>query len=218
MDPIIKSYEFVKFSEMHVCLREGILYQEDMSKSIEYADEYFDRYKSYEGSETSKKLNLARTNITEKYCTKILDVGIGSGEFIKSSKIKVLGYDINLLAVNWLIENGIYANPFESTPDIDGWTFWDSLEHMTDPHSILSLVKKGQYVFISMPIFNDILDVKKSKHYKPNEHYYYFTAKGMKKYMADLYFELIEISDCETLAGRESILTFVFKRYYQINE
>jgi hypothetical protein len=147
-----------------------------------------------------------------------LDIGIGSGEFIKESKIKVFGFDINKYAINWLIKNNIYINPYESMPKVCGLTFWDSLEHMPRPTELLSLVKKNQYVFISMPIFNNISDVKSSKHYRPNEHYYYFTCKGLNNYMNDLGFKLIEIDDFETHSGREDILTFVFQKQNLISK
>ena len=52
--------------------------------------------------------------------------------------------------------------------------------------------------------------IKNSKHYRPNEHYYYFTSYGLINYMKDSDFDLIKLDDFETKAGREEILTFVF--------
>jgi hypothetical protein len=212
MDPIIKQYKTIEFDELLYCENEGIMYQADMSLSVEYDAEYYKKYVNYENTEISKKLNLGRRHITEKYCNSILDIGIGSGEFIKSSKIKVFGFDINPLAIQWLQEQNIFVDPNQQMPDVSGLTFWDSLEHIPNPSSILELVKKEQYVFISMPIFEDLTQLKQSKHYRPNEHYYYFTIKGMTKYMMDLNFSLIEISDFESKSGRQDILTFVFKK------
>ena len=95
-------------------------------------------------------------------------------------------------------------------PEVDGLSFWDSLEHIPNPNALLSLMRSGQYAFIALPIFEDLEKVKQSKHYKPNEHYYYFSKDGMIKYMQDSNFTLIEITDDESQAGREGILTFVF--------
>ena len=97
-------------------------------------------------------------------------------------------------------------------PNVDGLCFWDSLEHIPNPSALLSRINSGQYVFISIPIFDDLAKVKQSKHYRPDEHYYYFTKDGMIKYMTDLNFKTLDISDFEISAGREGIYTFVFRK------
>lgn len=212
MDRIIQSYPSIPFDELNYCYKDGIVYQRDMTKSVEYDKHYFEKYIRYEKTDIAKKLNAGRTGITEKYCNSILDVGIGSGEFIKESKILVYGFDINAVAVKWLREAGLYQDPYHEMPPVEGLTLWDTMEHIPNPIDLLSLVKKDCYVFISIPIFTDLLKLKKSKHYRPNEHYYYFTANGMIQYMKDAGFAILEISDIETQAGREDILTFVFQK------
>lgn len=212
MDKIIKNYNSVPFCELRWCIKEDIMYQEDMSQSVEYGEDYFKKYINYESTDIAIKLNEFRTTITEKYCSSLLDVGIGSGEFIKSSNIKTFGFDINPLAKQWLKEKDLFQDPYIEMPNVDGVTFWDSLEHIPVPCDILSLITKNQYAFISMPIFSDLLTLKSSRHYRPNEHYYYFTSKGMIQYMHDLDFSIVEIQDGETQAGREGILTFVFQK------
>jgi len=193
---------------------DGFAIQKDNTKSIEYGENYFEKYVNYEGTPTSVLLNKNRVAITEKYCKKhILDIGIGSGEFIKLSKLKVYGFDINPLGIQWLKFNKLYVNPYDHLlPDIEGWTFWDSLEHFPDPQVILKLIQPNHYVFISIPIFFDILKIKESKHYRPNEHYYYFTPSGLINYMKRSGFRFLEHNDAEIKAGRENIFTFAFQR------
>lgn len=193
---------------------DGIAVQQDRTKSIQYGEDYFEKYVNYEGTPTSIFLNKTRTSITEKYCKKsILDIGIGSGEFIKYSKLKVYGFDINPYGVKWLKFHKLYINPYDFVlEDIEGWTFWDSLEHFPEPQDILKIIKPSNYVFIAIPIFLDILKIRESKHYRPDEHYYYFTPSGMIKYMVDSGFKFIEHNDAEIKAGRQDILTFVFQR------
>lgn len=210
MDSIIKQYSFAMFDELCWCKTEGIMYQNDMTQSVDYGVAYYERYVTLKASEIANKLNLCRTSITQKYCKSILDIGIGSGEFIKSSKLKTYGFDINPIAITWLESQGLFKNPYESMPEVDGLSFWDSLEHIPNPNALLSLMRSGQYAFIALPIFEDLEKVKQSKHYKPNEHYYYFSKDGMIKYMQDSNFTLIEITDDESQAGRDGILTFVF--------
>lgn len=212
MDSIISKYPFVPFGELNYCVNHGIAYQRDMTTSVDYNDSYFEHYVQCESSEIAKKLNSGRSDITKKYCQSLLDIGIGSGEFIKTSPLKVLGYDINPSGVDWLKSRGIYHDPYENVPEVDGFTFWDALEHIPEPHKILELINPGKFAFISMPIFTDLTLVRESKHYKPNEHYYYFTASGMINWLKEYNFELVELSDLESRSGRERILTFVFKR------
>ena len=213
MDEIIKSYDSVPFGELSYCYKKGIMYQSDMTKSVAYDNHYFEDYVRKENSEIAKKLNAARTSITQKHCTSVLDIGVGSGEFIKSSNIPVFGYDINQVAVRWLRQQNIYRDPYKEMPEVDGLTFWDSIEHIPNPGALLSLIEPSCFVFISVPIFSDLLRVRESKHFKMNEHYFYFTADGLITYMKDSGFNIIEISDEETKAGRESILSFVFKKF-----
>lgn len=213
MDLIIAKYNYTNFSELNWCQNEGVMYQIDMTKSVSYGEEYYQKYINYENTDLSKKINKGRTDITHKYCQTLIDIGIGSGEFIKSSTIRVFGFDINPLAVKWLKENNLFLNPYEDNiSGLDGFCFWDSLEHMPNPNQILKLIKKDQYAFVSMPVFEDLSKIKNSKHYRPDEHYYYFTENGLKKYMIDSNFSFVEKDDFETRAGRQDIQTFVFKK------
>lgn len=192
---------------------ENIAYQRDMSTSVEYKDEYFQKYINYEGSEISKKLNKFRTEITSKYVSTLLDIGIGSGEFIKSSKITVFGYDINPVGIDWLNKRNIFLDPYTSNLEhIQGISFWDTLEHIPEPSKLLNKILPKQYVFISIPIFENLKEIKKSKHYRLNEHYFYFTTEGLKRFLGDHNLHCLEIRNDETLAGRENIISFVFQR------
>lgn len=213
MDLILSEYPTIHEDE-DLLYFDGVATQKDLTKTVEYGKAYFEKYISYEGTPTAISLNKGRTSITEKYCKNpILDIGIGSGEFIKSSKLKTYGFDINPYGVKWLKFNKIYINPYELVPEnICGWTFWDSLEHFQNPQEILKLVKIGHYIFISIPIFANILDVKKSKHFRRDEHFYYFSHLGLVNYISKSGFRLLEHLDFEIKSGRESIFTFVFQR------
>lgn len=212
MSQIIKSYPSIPFDELNYCHDHGIMYQRDMTVSVSYDKHYFEKYARYENSPVANALNKGRTGITEKYCAKLLDIGIGSGEFIKQSNIRVYGFDINPVGVKWLRENGLFVDPYTGNFDVDGFTFWDALEHIPDPDQILGLIRSGMYAFVSIPIFRDLCFLKKSKHYRPNEHYYYYTVGGLTGYFKDAGFKLVEMSDYESQAGREDILTFVFQK------
>ena len=210
MDFVTRNFKLLAEDE-DLIYYDGIAVQKDLNHTIEYGAEYFEKYVSYEGTPIALALNQFRVELTEKYCNSVLDIGIGSGEFIKSSKIKIYGFDINPFGVEWLKTRKLYVNPYEEAISVDGWTFWDSLEHFQDPQNILTLVPYC-YVFISIPIFKNILEIKDNKHYRPDEHFNYFTTEGLINYMQYSGFQIIEYSDGETQVGRQSIFTFVFIR------
>jgi len=84
------------------------------------------------------------------------------------------------------------------------------LEHIQDPDALISCVT--EYVFVSMPIYENQADCLSSKHYKPGEHIWYFTEQGLKDYMANLDFNCVLVDDVESRLGREGIKSFVFRR------
>ncbi len=214
MDPIISQLPYAKFDEFRLCLDYGIMYQSDMTKSVKYEEDYFQKYVGYENTDISKKLNSFRTSITAKYCSSILDIGVGSGEFIRQSSLITYGYDINPVAIRMLKEQNKYLDPVDinkAPHKIEGVSLWDTLEHIPNPSGLLNNFV-DQYLFISIPIFTDLLQVKRSKHYRPNEHYYYFTTQGLISFMDMHDYSLVELSLGESEAGREDIQTFVFSK------
>lgn len=159
----ILKYKAEPYGDLNYCIGKGIMYQRDMSRSVSYDAAYFDKYLSYEDTDIAKLLNKFRIGLVEKYSKQdILDVGIGSGEFIKKSVRKVYGFDINPKAVEWLNERNLYINPYLGIPhNIDCLTFWDSLEHIREPWNILNRVGNEMYVMVSMPIFDDLFNLKR---------------------------------------------------------
>lgn len=213
MDPLISQLSCVPFGELNYCTCYSIAYQRDMKTSVPYDEAYFQKYVGYENTDIANKINDFRTGITKKYCNTLLDIGIGSGEFIKKSPVKTYGFDINETGIAWLKERDLYVDPYrDNLSDIQGYCFWDSMEHIPQPSTLLRYLPMNSYVFISMPIFTNLLAIRSNKHYRPNEHYYYFSSDGLAAFLRMAGFGLIEISDGETQAGRQDIYTFVFRR------
>ena len=177
-------------------------------KAMPYDADYFNKYVMMADTEIGHKLNQARIDLVNKY-TKldVLDIGIGSGIFVESRE-NTYGFDINPIAVDWLIERNFYRHPFRGANSL---TFWDSLEHIHDPRLHLSGAK--EYVFVSCPIYEDAEHIKRSKHFRKDEHCWYWTIQGLVTFMGAFGFEVQEINWMETELGREDIGTFVFKRY-----
>lgn len=218
MDRIIADYNYNKKGKLNYCYDDGVAYQIDMTKSVDYDQSYFKKYLNYEKNEISHNLNSARRDAVKTWMKNlpILDIGIGCGTFIKYmqeiDKSNVYGYDINHTAVEWLKNNGIFYDPYNSDKIRKCLTFWDSLEHISRPSDILDKVEVGMFVFVSIPIFDTLEEIKHNKHYRPDEHYYYFTKAGFLKWMIELNFKLIRFYDFETANGRESIETFLLEK------
>jgi len=212
-DSIIQIKPSFKFGSLNILNDLTIAYQRDMSESVDYGQDYFNRYISYEDTDISKRLNKFRTSITSKYCNSVLDIGIGSGEFIKKYQNKAFGHDINPYAIKILKQKGIYIDPYSDNLDhIDGFTMWDVLEHIKNPDILLNKIPKNKIVIVSIPIFDNILKVKQSKHYRPNEHYYYYTNNGLINFFSKMNYIILEVSDEESVCGRENIMSFVFQK------
>lgn len=175
-----------------------------------YDQEYFKKYEGYAETEMGQALNVERVSLVSRYAENgaILDIGIGSGTFVTSMP-NAFGYDVNPFAIEWLAERHLYSDPFWETPAPSALTFWDSFEHIQDFEPYLSL-PLCRYIFVSCPIFRNAAHVLRSKHFRKDEHFWYFTSWGLAALMKDYGYRLVEYSDIETQLGREDIGTFVF--------
>lgn len=187
----------------------GYGYLASVSGDDVYDENYFQSYVERAKTEMGEKLNQTRMELCDieiKDSDSICDVGIGGGAFV--SKYTGQGFDVNPHAVQWLKENNYYANPYEF--EFDYLTMWDVIEHIDNVKPLLNNVRKG--VVISTPIYKDFYDVINSKHFKPNEHLWYFTDYGIRNYMRLFGFECVHADTRETDLGRESIGSYIFRK------
>jgi hypothetical protein len=215
MDELIKRWSAERDGDLMIS-RGGLAYQTDMKFRADpgvnaEGNNYFDHYASMEEGEIGKAIHKGRVDLVNKYAgsaTPVLDIGIGSGQFIRS-RPQTFGMDVNPKAQKWLKARGLAA------AGLDGFkvfTFWDVLEHVDVPNNYFRQMEQGSFLFTSLPIFADLKDVRRSKHYKPGEHLYYWTEKGFVEWMAEYRFRMLERSTFESDAGRENILSFAFVR------
>lgn len=184
--------------------------------------DYFDEYRERDGTDMGRALTNFRIEFVKKHAggSFLVDVGIGGGAFVEGRTWsmrgikniqKTLGYDVDPKAVSWLIMAGKYYPLYNRLPDPQpDLSFWDSLEHLSNPS--LAIGKARKWVFISIPTFRDCNHVLESKHYKEHEHRWYFTRHGLIRYMQEQGFICAEETDEETKLGREDIWTFAFRR------
>lgn len=177
-------------------------------KKSPYNAAYFEKYVGYSATEMGKKITDARIDLVKTYYTgKVVDVGIGCGQFIEAHN-NAVGYDINPVAVSWLEEKSLYCNIYEL--NVPAATFWDSLEHIHAPDRIIS--KINEWVFISIPIFNGPESILSNKHFKKDEHVWYFTHYGLIHWFDCMGFDMVDTNVKESILGRENIRSYVFRR------
>jgi len=174
-----------------------------------YDQGYFDKYVQYADTELGRALTAARVALVQRHLPQgtIIDVGIGAGTFVDARRplAPTFGYDINPAAVAWL--GPLWRDPLAGR--VDGLTYWDSLEHLAHPGQMLH---QANWHFLSLPIFTGPEHALASKHFRPMEHYWYFTRPGLIRWFAELGFRCLEYSAMESLLGREDIYSFVFAR------
>ena len=174
---------------------------------MSYEKDYWDKYVEYDATKMGEALTRFRLKFVRKFWHgEVVDIGIGAGRFVQESGGK--GFDVNKSAVKWLKNNDMYCDPYEQP--VQAITCWDSLEHIPEPVKLLDQVTK--WVFVSLPIFPDANRAHKSKHYRPGEHIWYFSERGLIHWMAEHGFRLVGHSDEETKIGREEIMTYAFTR------
>jgi hypothetical protein len=173
-----------------------------------YDRHYWDRYLGMDMTDTGRALTEARMSMVAKYWDgPLVDIGIGGGRFVRERR-ETLGYDINPRAREWLKLEGLWFDPYAS--QAPAMSCWDSMEHIADPAPLLRNVTN--LLFLSLPIFDGPTHVLRSRHYRRDEHYWYFTAHGLDLFMALHGFECLEANTMEQDCGREDIGSFVFKR------
>ncbi len=178
-----------------------------------YDQAYFQHFVDLADTPMAKALNQARVAMLLRHAKPtdmVVDIGIGAGTFIETvDKGRVYGYDVNPHAIAWLKERKLFFNPYDETT-FDVACFWDSLEHIAYPTALLENVRS--VVLVSLPIFRDAWHARTSKHYKPNEHVWYFTDEGIRWFMGLHHFDCVEANAVESHIGREDVFSYAFKR------
>lgn len=215
MDRLIRRFDSLKDGDLSICEARGIAYQRDMRVTARYDATYLAKVDAYAGGEIAAKVNAGRLALISRHLPKgeaLLDYGAGSGEFL--TKARDAGYDARGFevipdAASALKEAGLYA---DNPADFAATCLWDTIEHLPNPEGTLKRIPKGGHLFASIPVFTDLRAIRNSKHYRPGEHLYYWTATGFCEWLALYGFRVLESSRHEMEAGRESVGAFAFVR------
>jgi len=175
-----------------------------------YDAAYWARYRRQDATETGAALTRARCALVSRHLMgrpgTVVDIGIGGGRFVEASGAR--GFDINPAAIDWLQTNDRWFDPY-SAP-FHAATFWDSLEHIHDPAPLLANVRG--VAFVSLPIFSGPEHIVRSKHFRKDEHCWYFTRAGFIDFMDRHGFRMLEVNVMEQHCGREDIESYAFAR------
>ena len=173
-----------------------------------YDAAYFAKYQRYAATPLGRALTAQRLAFVDNHWRgELVDVGIGCGAFIEA-RADTLGYDVCPQAIAWLRQRHLFYDI--RARSIAAASFWDSLEHIPDFDAILASVEA--WAFVSLPIFRGGDHARASKHFRRDEHCWYFEERGLLTVMERLGFACVDRSDIETRLGREDILTYAFVR------
>ena len=174
---------------------------------MDYSGPYFEKYQALDATQMGEELTRARVALVKRhFAGQVVDIGIGGGRFVVDADC--WGYDVNTEAVAWLRARERFFDPYINA--VEAITCWDSLEHIPEPEKLIAQV--GEWVFVSMPIYQSAKQCLTSKHFKPGEHLWFFTDPGLVGWMSRQGFELAERNDIESRIGREEIVTYAFRR------
>ncbi|WP_249278403.1 methyltransferase domain-containing protein [Bordetella genomosp. 7] len=186
----------------------GMGYYPVKPEDMPYDAEYFAKYRENADTGIGRALTQARMDLVARHYTGfLLDVGIGCGQFVEA-RPQTFGYDVNPAGVAWLRDRGWYQDLYAGT--CAALSFWDSLEHIQDPGAAVRQAR--EWVFVSLPIFDGADHCLRSKHFRKNEHIWYWTHDGIIRWMAAQGFECVESNTVETEIGREGIGSYAFRR------
>lgn len=178
-------------------------------KQRPYDEGYFAKYRKLANTPLGHELTAARIRLVGRHYGSgpVLDVGIGAGQFVES-RPNTRGFDVNPAGVEWLQHRGQWADLYADR--FPALTFWDSLEHIDRPD--IAVAKAEKWVFVSIPIFENAEHILRSRHYRKDEHIYYFTHKGLVSWFEAQGFSLVEHNELESALGREGIGSYAFCR------
>ena len=195
--------------DLHWC-PECNLFSSDIPPDLTMYDKsYCVKYQRYERSGINEKLQKGRHATVADLVSggRLLDFGCGSGAFLQyanSNGFSAEGFDIN--PHSGFTDLGVLFLHY------DAITFWDVLEHLKDPLTVLTGLQ-ASYIFTCTPNAAGLSteDLLKWHHYYPGEHAHYFNPKSLEVLFnaagyAVRITHFLE-SRLRTNAGRHGILT-----------
>ena len=200
----------------YIKLENGLIKQDVVNK-IDYNQDYINNSYNNYGLKTTQISHLRLgyiLGVIGKVPDSILDVGYGNGEFLKTCSSVIpncYGNDITGYPIpeGSTFISDIYSHKFDVT------CFFDVLEHFDDIYDIKHL--KSEFIVVSLPNCHYYSDewFENWKHRRPNEHLWHFNSQSLIKFMREIGYRLVDISNVEDVVRNNNesysnILTGVF--------
>ena len=227
----------MKHPELYINKALGYAYQVNMNAPVTYDYNYLEKILNKERADPERHFDIADFRarlimnwyMKEPHICKIIDIGCGSALVLTMLKrsfrtarikgVKLYGYEEIAKIKYRLIAENMYYDIYKGLED-DYYPFriitmFDVLEHMKMPDIVLNKIEPRSKLICTIPVVEKMeLDcIRSNKHYRPNEHYWYWTTSGFIHWMWLRGFHLWDDMDHEKRLGRESVHTFVFERF-----
>lgn len=212
------SKEQLKISEAMDRMRwaDGIGYL-PIECSYNYDAHFFNRCKHQESIVINKQIVQWRIKQVQKAIsyrklkTYVVDVGIGSGHFLKelhrTTPLIAHGVDINEEAIKWLHQQHWWV---VNNQRYQVMTFWNSFQYIPVPQRYIEDYKPC-FVVMSLPIFRSKEDACHSVLLDINKVYWYCSRAGLIEWMRRLGYGLLSEYDNERTQFHQRLMsTFVF--------
>tara|TARA_Y100000034_G_scaffold120423_1_gene163303 strand:- start:2122 stop:2862 length:741 start_codon:yes stop_codon:yes gene_type:complete len=171
-----------------------------------YNPDYFDKWASIPQDQidhVSKVRHYLIHDFVKEPWHHVLDFGCGTGDFVEYASRRYMadacktfhGYDIKRNDFNKALAQTFHTRKPVFIRKWDVVTFWDSLEHMEDPISVLEQLNT-RYVIVSVPNAHPTLfDLSESffawRHCRPTEHIWHFNYESIQPFFAVAGYKMI---------------------------
>ena len=174
------------------------------------------RFYDLEETPQSKGLSAFRLALIQSFWSEkglIVDLGCSVGSFMKVAikhGYKAIGYDSSPFAFLISSKAGLQVDQVDIQnlngymPQAGCFTLFDVLEHIDDPFSLMSSIKRSLdvsgIIVISVPDSTGVTRDKFStwRHYKPDEHKHYFTVESISRLLKKSGFSLLLSTNLES--------------------
>lgn len=192
-----------KFSPLWLCT-ECDYGRQIEPKEFHYSRQYQEKYLQTPELAMSF-LRLSMVVPIAKPGSRVLDYGCGSGAFVHA--LKSVGYDAQGFNVGDENPEGAF----------NVVTMFDVIEHLPEPSEVFKL--NPEFFVISVPDFKPVasgeIELKKWRHYRPDEHIHYFSYTAIRRFFQRHGYDCIienHTEDYIRKAAYPNILTCIFKR------
>jgi len=174
-----------------------------MAKRTKYNIDYWDLMIRLNTQHAQEICDIRWNFVKEINPKTVLDFGCGMGHF---RAFRPEGTEVDTYDIGGWPQTGIHRSQYDLI------TFWDVIEHIKKLEVLRPVLKMASHVAVTVPIKPEGGKLVGWKHYKPGEHFHYFSVKSLKAWFDSEGFEFIAGGWPEEECGiREDIFSGLFR-------